>query len=1595
MKFLYSILLIALSFGVANAQVKNGETDDEVIKKNVLKMLGDPSNAGREYWLSVPPPYLVADPTNFTRFIIGASGDANVRIQQPGGVDMSLSVPAGTAKAFDLKPGECQPYIHNLNDNYGRPAQVWEGKALHVTSDEPIIIYVIVRYSFTSDGYLALPAHGLGNKYVCTPYDAREWNTGSLPNMVCIVAPYDRTRVEFTLGGGQMKFPAQVRILGGQTISSGEMTRFTMNRGDVVVLSNVESDETLSGSLIDADKPVAVFSGQYCTDIPLRVRACDYTVEQDLPMHAWGQIYNVPTMLNRNKPSILRVFARDPETIVWRDGQEILYFTNGVGQAGGYQNQAWVETRTWPVGLDPLPAVYSSNKPIYISLYNPSSQDDGKETDPYSMIITPVEQYQNEILFATPAAEGGKNFGSNFMNLIFEVDENGLLPEDMEFGEVKGGGEIDWTTVRTRFGAQSTAMYEIGSGGDADAVSNTPHTGRKFAHKWIDLPGDGIFAIRSSTLFACYSNGVDNYDSYGFPTATALRVVSQDTLPPTINWTMDCFGNIQGTTTDNPDPDVDGIRVGLAIPELEWSELENYIEFRYDNNNFVPGTPTTAWSLKVEDPKKPARVIVIFSDRSGNVSRDTIEYFPELLDLREVVADDTNNDLYNEALGVTGLGVQREMRYEIENLSDVREVTLTEVKLRLGDQNFAIEPLDWDLNEPFLPREIRQLTITFLTNDEGRFIDSIGLKTDCQDEFTAEISAETGVPGIAVDDHTFDVITMRPDGTSQAQQSPVRRIKNECSGLNGSQNLVIIGYTGPSNPEFTHTLPATDANNLLTDPIVVEPGAEFEFRVTFQPNAVGNYTDQIVFITEEDLSDCDPICELEGKAIETGILSQEYDWEKVRIKYPKQPNNVYEPVGSELITVSNTTVGEFAAPLKVSGIGFDNENGPAGTNNGLNAFSFNQTFANTLPDVAPANFNMPVIAAGGQSVRNTIYFSPTVVGPYEIDYYLENTGEVVGEETRFTLRGHGIVPNMFLYYVDGATEETNEVDFGTITAGVVAEQVTRTLVIENRPTNTDNGDILTITDINWGANATTLLADLGNVPFYIDPAQIPAYPFELDINQSIEIEVIYFTDEADVVHSTDITITSDADESGQTGQYNGTIRLTGNAVRPNVVGAASPLYSCLSNEYLIDDNFNGYENMFYFENNGTKEIVVRNVGFTPADGNTVGYQFNTVGYQIRNADGTFDAPVMAEPQDVTLEQNERIIMFVSYLPTVRLIGANAQEMVMSCETDIVNEDDRPGSYNFVLTSDSYQRGSTNMVLDRNGAVLNDNGNPIRDINFTIAEHRQITYKVTLDEITAGTDLAEAELKTVDIEVTFRRGFITYNNTMGVRLLGNYGNPANFTIVGPVEFENYNLVPEPTRDGKLVVMQTVRFRIEALGNNIFNDPGDLFEINFNSGLTNFPTDGINGASVDELYVEGRDDTEGNSLDTPIETALVSGNSCGFIAPPANSVTLSLDPVCGMGLRPLSLSNFNNSVANIAPNPVTSSGSNIEFSIAFDSETVVRIIDAKGEVVSILNNGKLSAGEYSMPIPVEKLSNGVYIYQIVSNQLTVEDKFVVQK
>jgi len=288
------------------------------------------------------------------------------------------------------------------------------------------------------------------------------------------------------------------------------------------------------------------------------------------------------------------------------------------------------------------------------------------------------------------------------------------------------------------------------------------------------------------------------------------------------------------------------------------------------------------------------------------------------------------------------------------------------------------------------------------------------------------------------------------------------------------------------------------------------------------------------------------------------IESQDHDWGKVRIDYQKQAN-IYMPINSDLITVYNTSSGQEAANLNVLSINFESVVSPTESIDfSLEAFSFDINFSSYLPWNYNNYFKNIVISPNSNTPQRMIYFRPKKVGKYEVHYYFENDSEAPGEEKRWFLKGHGVVPNMFLYYDDSGTEVTDYVDFGEVNPNDTLSYNTKTLKIENRPNNPDDGDSLTISSIEWHNSISTEKNNPNNKPFVVDEQEIlnkygtdGDYPIIIRINESIEFDITFVGAEK-AIYPTFFNVISDADELGETGPYNGKINLVGNSTASSV-----------------------------------------------------------------------------------------------------------------------------------------------------------------------------------------------------------------------------------------------------------------------------------------------------------------------------------------------------------------------------------------------------------------------------------------------------------
>ncbi len=584
--------------------------EDSQILKDLPKLLGI-NNAGKEFWFSIPPCYEEnTNPDSFVKIFVTSLANTKVTLEVPSiGYVQNKTTIADDVIEFNIGSEVAQCFIYKGSEQSPVPEKVYEKRAVHVYSNDPIVVYVVVRYQATSDGFLAIPVASLGTEYIVSSYPdmvVMYSSSKAFPSITTITAPFDNTRVNFTLGGA----------IAGQTaggMKPGETKEFIMQSGDVLVFMSkgpIGIEPDLSGSKVISDKPIAVVSGNHCANIPTTNRWCDYICEMEIPTYTWGKNYHVARTINRKFSQIVRLYAKEANTKIFRDGKNL----GVIKKSGGVLGEGFFEMRINNVNGIPRDALFSGDKPIGITFYNPGIEEDNStngNSDPFQMVITPVDQYQNDVVFCTPAVKGGVGFSENYINIIYEAMSDGSMPNELEFGSFFNG-KIVWKKLKDLPSEHHNTFFV-----DVDSA--------KYGVVTLKLEKDGVYKLKSPKRLACYSYGYDYCDSYGYPTSSAYKdLMVKDSVKPQPSYYIDANGDVSGEVVDMPEDEK--YRANLAdlflIPEKS-------INYKLEYDKFIPGTDRKVkWNLKVIDKSKKANALLLFNDRCGNDTVLVFNYTP-------------------------------------------------------------------------------------------------------------------------------------------------------------------------------------------------------------------------------------------------------------------------------------------------------------------------------------------------------------------------------------------------------------------------------------------------------------------------------------------------------------------------------------------------------------------------------------------------------------------------------------------------------------------------------------------------------------------------------------------------------------------------------------------------------------------------------------------------------------------------------------------------------------------------------------------------------------------------------------------------------
>ena len=241
--------------------------------------------------------------------------------------NVTLSDQSGQVSQAQVDPGATHMFTDNGIHKISSGSAVGDDGYV-IESDQVLQVFQFMPPdgTVTADASIVLPGPALGERHRVVTYNVHNNNTWQY---AAVVATQDDTEVTFTLaqpssqtraGGG---LPALDFDMGDDTLV------VTLDRLDTLVVSghwenqmNLELNE-FSGSLIESDRPIAVYSGKELANLPEGACCADLIATSVPPTSVYGTEYAGVRFLptgQPGKPDIWRVIGNEDGTVIELSG---------------------------------------------------------------------------------------------------------------------------------------------------------------------------------------------------------------------------------------------------------------------------------------------------------------------------------------------------------------------------------------------------------------------------------------------------------------------------------------------------------------------------------------------------------------------------------------------------------------------------------------------------------------------------------------------------------------------------------------------------------------------------------------------------------------------------------------------------------------------------------------------------------------------------------------------------------------------------------------------------------------------------------------------------------------------------------------------------------------------------------------------------------------------------------------------------------------------------------------------------------------------------------------------------------------------------
>lgn len=277
-------------------------------------------------------------------------------------------------------------------------------KGIHLSSNDPVSVYLHQYYSARSEATLVLPEPALGSEYYVMSYEGVSINGKSYRSEFLLVGTEDETSIEIK--------PSTDALGGG---SAGVSFTILLNKGETYQLQAETFWGDLTGTHIKGDKNFAVFAGNSWTQVACGVR--DNLLEQMYPVSTWGkQVVTAPSQ--KTNYDVYRIQASE-------DNTQISVYDQGAANAQNFTLNAgeFVEYQK------SISSFIVADKAIQVAQYFVGSDCNGHFFgDPSMVLLNSVEQTRQSVTLYNSSYQ---NIIENYINLI-------VATNDLPFVELDG-----------------------------------------------------------------------------------------------------------------------------------------------------------------------------------------------------------------------------------------------------------------------------------------------------------------------------------------------------------------------------------------------------------------------------------------------------------------------------------------------------------------------------------------------------------------------------------------------------------------------------------------------------------------------------------------------------------------------------------------------------------------------------------------------------------------------------------------------------------------------------------------------------------------------------------------------------------------------------------------------------------------------------------------------------------------------------------------------------------------------------------------------------------------------------------------------------